>query len=287
MTVTAESAERMQSGQGDAEILSLTDIFECSLGEAVFEEPGARIKVTKLRPMILRDANDVCYPGIVLAVEGSRYGNPFNHNRVDILLKPDGTNELAHWVRPKTFFEPLAATADMILEAFGFNRDAVFGNLDFERTLIVPKHIADALCEYVELETVPEWDNTRDQQLWDAALCAILTKTEGDRFIVNYSIKNGYSPELGDLYLISAVAEWKLYDAPDVPYKTFDPSEKLTRFQEQVLERFLAQSDSREQMLAKVNEDVVNLPDKLLKTAHQTLGGKEESRQLLIHRNCG
>lgn len=287
MTVKAESAERMQSRQGDTEVLSLTDVFECSLGEAIFEEPDARIKVTKLRPMILRDANDVCYPGIVMAVEGSRFGNPFNHNRVDILLKPDGTNELAHWVRPKTFFEPLAKSADLILEAFGFNREAVFENLDFERTLIVPKHIADALCEYVELETVPEWDNTRDQQLWDATLCAILTKTEGDRFVVNYSIKNGYSPELGDLYLISAVAEWKLYDALDVPYKTFDPSEKLTPFQEKVLEQFLAQADSRDKLLEKVNDDVRHLPDVLLKEAQQSLGYETESKTQRIHRSCG
>lgn len=287
MTGTDAIADLTQSEQGKAEVLSLTDVFELSLGEAVFHESGTRIKITKLRPMILRDDNDVCCPGIVLAVEGTRFGNPFNHNNIGILLMPDGTNELVPRMRPKEFFEPLAESADLILDASGFNREAVFENLDFERTVIVPEQIAVALGEYAEFETEPEWDNPKDQELWEDAKRAILDKTEGDRFVVNYSIKNGYSPELGDLYLISAVAEWKLYDAPDVPYKTFDPSEKLTPFQEKVLEQFLAQADSREKLQEKLNDNVRHLPDVLLKEVQRSLGYEPESKRQLIHRSCG
>lgn len=287
MTGTDAIADLTQSEQGKAEVLSLTDVFELSLGEAVFHESGARIKITKLRPMILRDDNDVCCPGIVLAVEGTRFGNPFNHNNIGILLMPDGTNELVPRMRPKEFFEPLAESADLILDASGFNREAVFENLDFERTVIVPEQIAVALGEYAEFETEPEWDNPKDQELWENTKRRILDKTEGDQFVVNYIFKDGYSPEQGDLYLVSAVAAWKLYDAPDVPYKTFETSEKLTQFQAQALDLFLAQTKSSDALLDAVNNDIEYLPSVLLMTARQTLGYKEINRRQLIHRSCG
>lgn len=248
-----------------AEVKPLSQILEESLGQLIFNDSSMRVQISKLGAWTFYGDGADVYPGVSFYYTITQ-SDSVSSGRADIMLGMTRENDAFAYrsIQEKTPRE-FADKIDDILKAFGLSRQAAFDMLSFEPAMEVNATVFACLRQRNDLGYNPFRLDAENEKQYKEAIRRISSQLGTDDFHVDFGYKVGFSPEKGEKYLISCTPASK----PSIGGGYFPEPTQLSAFQKDVLDAFLGQTMSTEQLQNLLQEDDPNLPTLLAEAAQQ------------------